>query len=122
MRGGRYFFKDGRIYTGLTVVECASSFSPRSVLLVRKSSYAENLKTALLVRRYLLADEGPGDGGLAVVAGSREPTLSRSPSHPRPPHLRLLLPPSPAARLQPSEDQIVAQLAQTKQISQLRPR
>ena len=34
-----YFFKDGRIYTGLTVVE------------------------------YMLADEGPGDGGLAVISG-----------------------------------------------------
>ena len=37
-----YFFKDGRIYTGLTVVE------------------------------FMLADEGPGDGGLAVIPGSHK--------------------------------------------------
>ena len=37
-----YFFKNGRIYTGLTVVE------------------------------YLLADEGPGAGGFAVVPGSHK--------------------------------------------------
>ena len=41
-----YFFKDGRIYTGLTVVE------------------------------YLLADEGPGDGGVAVVPGSHKANLA----------------------------------------------
>ena len=40
-----YFFKDGRIYTGLTVVE------------------------------YMLADEGPGDGGLAVIPGSHKANL-----------------------------------------------
>ena len=37
-----YFFKDGRIYTGLTVVE------------------------------FMLADEGPGDGGIAVIPGSHK--------------------------------------------------
>jgi hypothetical protein len=41
-----YFFKNGRIYTGLTVVE------------------------------YLLADEGPGDGGVAVVPGSHKANLA----------------------------------------------
>ena len=40
-----YFFKDGRIYTGLTVVE------------------------------YLFADEGPGDGGVAIVPGSHKSNL-----------------------------------------------
>jgi hypothetical protein len=40
-----YFFKAGRIFTGLTVVE------------------------------YLLADEGPGDGGVAVVPGSHKANL-----------------------------------------------
>ena len=40
-----YFFKNGRIYTGLTVVE------------------------------YLLADEGPGAGGVAVVPGSHKANL-----------------------------------------------
>lgn len=40
-----YFFKAGRIYTGLTVVE------------------------------YLLADEGPGDGGVAVIPGSHKANL-----------------------------------------------
>jgi hypothetical protein len=40
-----YFFKDGRIYTGLTVVE------------------------------FILADEGPGDGGLCVVPGSHKANL-----------------------------------------------
>lgn len=40
-----YFFKGGRYYTGLTVVE------------------------------YLLADEGPGDGGVAVVPGSHKANL-----------------------------------------------
>lgn len=40
-----YFFKAGRIYTGLTVVE------------------------------YLLADEGAGDGGVAVVPGSHKANL-----------------------------------------------
>ena len=40
-----YFFKNDRIYTGLTVVE------------------------------YLLADEGPGDGGVAVVPGSHKANL-----------------------------------------------
>ena len=41
-----YFFKNGRIYTGLTVVE------------------------------FLLADENPGDGGVAVVPGSHKANLS----------------------------------------------
>ena len=41
-----YFFKSGRIYTGLTVVE------------------------------YLLADEGPGVGGVAVVPGSHKANLA----------------------------------------------
>ena len=41
-----YFFKAGRIYTGLTVVE------------------------------FLLADEGPGDGGVAVIPGSHKANLS----------------------------------------------
>ncbi|MGY8822590.1 MAG: phytanoyl-CoA dioxygenase family protein [Candidatus Latescibacterota bacterium] len=41
-----YFFKGGRIYTGLTVVE------------------------------YLLADEGPGEGGVAVVPGSHKANLA----------------------------------------------
>ncbi len=40
-----YFFKHDRIYTGLTVVE------------------------------YMLADEGPGDGGLAIVPGSHKANL-----------------------------------------------
>lgn len=40
-----YFFKYGRIYTGLTVVE------------------------------YMLADEGPGDGGLAIIPGSHKANL-----------------------------------------------
>lgn len=40
-----YFFKDGRIYTGLTVVE------------------------------FMLADEGPGNGGLAVIPGSHKANL-----------------------------------------------
>ncbi len=40
-----YFFKNGRIYCGLTVVE------------------------------YMLADEGPGDGGVAVVPGSHKANL-----------------------------------------------
>jgi hypothetical protein len=40
-----YFFKNDRIYTGLTVVE------------------------------YLLADEGPGDGGVCVVPGSHKANL-----------------------------------------------
>ncbi len=40
-----YFFKNDRIYTGLTVVE------------------------------YLLADEGPGDGGVAVISGSHKANL-----------------------------------------------
>jgi hypothetical protein len=40
-----YFFKNDRIYTGLTVVE------------------------------YLLADEGPGDGGVAVIPGSHKANL-----------------------------------------------
>lgn len=40
-----YFFKADRIYTGLTVVE------------------------------YLLADEGPGDGGVAVLPGSHKASL-----------------------------------------------
>jgi hypothetical protein len=40
-----YFFKAGRIHTGLTVVE------------------------------YLLADEGPGDGGVAVLPGSHKANL-----------------------------------------------
>lgn len=40
-----YFFKSDRIYTGLTVVE------------------------------FLLADEGPGDGGVAVVPGSHKANL-----------------------------------------------
>ena len=39
------FFKNDRIYTGLTVVE------------------------------YLLADEGPGDGGVAVIPGSHKANL-----------------------------------------------
>ncbi|MCY3665966.1 MAG: phytanoyl-CoA dioxygenase family protein [Gemmatimonadetes bacterium] len=41
-----YFFKNDRIFTGLTVVE------------------------------YLLADEGPGDGGVAVVPGSHKANLA----------------------------------------------
>ena len=41
-----YFFKNGRIYTGLTVVE------------------------------FLLADEGPGDGGVAVLPGSHKANLA----------------------------------------------
>ena len=41
-----YFFKDGRIYTGLTVVE------------------------------YLFADEGPGDDGVAVIPGSHKSNLA----------------------------------------------
>jgi ectoine hydroxylase-related dioxygenase (phytanoyl-CoA dioxygenase family) len=41
-----YFFKDNRIYTGLTVAE------------------------------YLLADENPGDGGVAVIPGSHKSNLS----------------------------------------------
>ena len=41
-----YFFKGGRIFTGLTVVE------------------------------FLLADEGPGDGGVAVVPGSHKANLA----------------------------------------------
>jgi hypothetical protein len=41
-----YFFKNGRIYTGLTVVE------------------------------YLLADEGPGNGGVAVIPGSHKANLA----------------------------------------------
>ena len=40
-----YFFKDGRIYCGLTVVE------------------------------FILADEGPGDGGLAIIPGSHKADL-----------------------------------------------
>jgi hypothetical protein len=40
-----YFFKNGRIYTGLTVIE------------------------------YLLADEGPGDGGVAVLPGSHKANM-----------------------------------------------
>jgi len=40
-----YFFKHGRIYTGLTVIE------------------------------FILADEGPGDGGLAVIPGSHKANL-----------------------------------------------
>ncbi len=40
-----YFFKNGRIYCGLTVVE------------------------------FMLADEGPGDGGLAVIPGSHKANL-----------------------------------------------
>jgi len=40
-----YFFKHGRIYTGLTVVE------------------------------FLLADEGPGDGGVSVIPGSHKANL-----------------------------------------------
>ena len=43
-----YFFKYGRIYTGLTVVE------------------------------YMLADEGPGDGGLAIIPGSHKANLPLS--------------------------------------------
>ena len=48
-----YFFKNDRIFTGLTVVE------------------------------YLLADEGPGDGGVAVVPGSHKANLAcpRSMTH-----------------------------------------
>ena len=41
-----YFFKNDRIFTGLTVVE------------------------------YLLADEGPGDGGVAVIPGSHKANLA----------------------------------------------
>jgi hypothetical protein len=41
-----YFFKNNRIYTGLTVVE------------------------------YLLADEGPGEGGVAVVPGSHKANIA----------------------------------------------
>ena len=41
-----YFFKNGRFFTGLTVVE------------------------------YLLADEGPGDGGVAVIPGSHKANLA----------------------------------------------
>ena len=41
-----YFYKEGKIFTGLTVVE------------------------------YLLADEGPGDGGISVVAGSHKANLA----------------------------------------------
>ena len=41
-----YFYKNDKIYTGLTVVE------------------------------YLLADEGPGDGGVAVVPGSHKANLA----------------------------------------------
>ncbi|MFP6720835.1 MAG: phytanoyl-CoA dioxygenase family protein [Candidatus Poribacteria bacterium] len=41
-----YFFKDGRIYCGLTVVE------------------------------FMLADEGPGDGGLGLIPGSHKANLS----------------------------------------------
>ena len=40
-----YFYKNDRIYTGLTVIE------------------------------YLLADEGPGDGGVCVVPGSHKANL-----------------------------------------------
>ncbi len=41
-----YFFKSGRIFTGLTVAE------------------------------YILADEGPGDGGVAVIPGSHKANLA----------------------------------------------
>ena len=41
-----YFFKDGRIYCGLTVVE------------------------------FMLADEGPGDGGLGLIPGSHKANLA----------------------------------------------
>jgi hypothetical protein len=60
--GSSYFFKAGRIHTGLTVVE------------------------------YLLADEGPGDGGLCVIPGSHKSelpmpaTLSRREKHARAVH------------------------------------
>ncbi len=40
-----YFYREGKIFTGLTVIE------------------------------YLLADEGPGDGGISVVAGSHKANL-----------------------------------------------
>ena len=41
-----YFYREGRIFTGLCVIE------------------------------YLLADEGPGDGGISVVAGSHKANLA----------------------------------------------
>jgi ectoine hydroxylase-related dioxygenase (phytanoyl-CoA dioxygenase family) len=43
----QYFFKGGRFYSGMVVVE------------------------------YVLADEGPGDGGLAIVPGSHKSNLRR---------------------------------------------
>ena len=44
--GAPYFYREGKIFTGLTVIE------------------------------YLLADEGPGDGGIAVVPGSHKANLT----------------------------------------------
>ena len=48
----QYFFKSGRIYSGMVVVE------------------------------YVLADEGPGDGGLAVVPGAPRPPAQPPPDSP----------------------------------------
>ena len=44
-----YFYREGKIFTGLTVVE------------------------------FLLADEGPGDGGVALIPGSHKANLSCPP-------------------------------------------
>ena len=43
--GASYFYREGKIFTGLTVIE------------------------------YMLADEGPGDGGVCVVPGSHKANL-----------------------------------------------